>query len=120
PSTNFRIVEVQGANWPSQWSVGMLLLPSTGIRKDFDPDSLAFSVAHQWFPLKFAAKDPSTDAWMVDGMAEFATLLYFEKILAPVDAQTHIHTALVKALGFEGNTTIRQAGGLDKDTPDYR
>jgi tetratricopeptide (TPR) repeat protein len=120
PSPNFRIVEVEGANWPSQWSVGMLLLPSTGIRKDFDLDALAFSVTHQWFPLKFAAKDPSADAWMVDGLAQFATLLYFEKALAPVEAQPHVHTALVKALGYDGNTTVRQAGGLDKETPDYR
>jgi aminopeptidase N len=120
PSPNFRIVEVSGANWPSQWSVGMLLLPSAGIRKDFDQDALASSVAHQWFPLKFAVKDPSTDAWLVDGMAQFASLYYFEKTLAPVDAQTHIHTALVKALGYEGNSTIRQAGGLGKDTPEYR
>ena len=87
PSPNFRIVEVSGANWPSQWSVGMLLLPSAGIRKDFDQDALASSVAHQWFPLKFAVKDPSTDAWLVDGMAQFASLFYFEKTLAPVDAQ---------------------------------
>src|SRR5205814_6132326 len=73
-----------------------------------------------WFPLKFSVKDPAADAWMVDGMAQFAGLLYFEKTLAPVDAQMHIHTALVKALGYEGSTTVRQAGGLEKDTPDYR
>jgi hypothetical protein len=120
PSSAFRIVEVQGANWPSQWSVGMLLLPSTGIRKDFDPDALAYAVAHQWFPLKYAVKDSSGDAWMVDGMAQFASLLYFEKTLAPAEAQPHIHTALVKALGYDGNTTVRQAGGLDKDTAEYR
>jgi tetratricopeptide (TPR) repeat protein len=53
-------------------------------------------------------------------MAQFASLLYFEKALAPADAQTHIHTALVKALGYDGNTAVRQAGGLDKDTPEYR
>jgi tetratricopeptide (TPR) repeat protein len=120
PSSMFRIVEVEGANWPSQWSVGMLLLPSTGMRKDFDADALAFSVAHQWFPSKYAVKDASTDAWLVDGMAQFATLLYFERTLAPVDAQVHVHGALVKALGYEGNNTIRQAGSLDKDTPEYR
>jgi hypothetical protein len=120
PSPNFRIVEVQGANWPSQWSVGMLLLPSTGFRKDFDPDALAYSVAHQWFPLKFAVKDPGTDAWMVDGLAQFATLLYFDKTLAPAEVQPHIHNTLVKALGYDGNNTIRQAGAQDKDTPEYR
>src|SRR5262245_6385792 len=119
PSSTFRIVEVQGANWSSQWSVGMLLLPSAGIRKDFDADALSASVAHQWFPLKFAVKDPSSDAWLADGMAHFASLLYFEKTLAPVDAQPHIHTALVKALGYEGTTTVRQAGGLDQDSPEY-
>ena len=120
PSSAFRIVEVQGANWPSQWSVGMLLLPSSGIRKDFDPDAMASAVAHQWFPLKYAVKDPGGDAWMVDGMAQFASLMYFEKTLAPAEAQPHIHTALVKALGYDGNTTIRQAGSLDKDTAEYR
>jgi len=120
PSPNLRIVEVQGANWPSQWSVGMLLMPSSGFRKDFDPDALANSVAHQWFPLKFGVQDPSTDAWLVDGMSQFAALWYFERTLAPVDAQVHIHTALVKALGYDGNTTIRQAGGLDKESRDYR
>jgi aminopeptidase N len=119
PSPNFRIVEVQGANWSSQWSVGMLLLPSAGIRRDFDADALSASVAHQWFPLKIAVKDPSSDAWLADGMAHFASLLYFEKTLAPVDAQPHIHTALVKALGYEGNTTVRQAGGLDPESPEY-
>jgi len=120
PSSNFRIVEVQGANWPSQWSVGMLLLPSTGLRKDYDQDALAYAVAHQWFPLKYAVKDPSNDAWLVDGMAQFASLLYFDKTLAPIDAQAHIHTALVKALGYEGNTTVRQAGGLERDRTEYR
>src|SRR5262245_31447919 len=120
PSANFRIVEVPGANWPSQWSVGMLLLPSTGFRKDFDPDALAYSVAHQWFPLKFAVKDPGTDAWMVDGLAQFATLLYFDKTLSPAEAQPHIHNTLMKALGYDGNNTIRQSGSQDKDTPEYR
>src|SRR5436309_1778744 len=119
PSPALRIVEVQGANWNSQWSVGMLLLPSNGIRKDFDADALASTIAHQWFPLKVAVKDASTDAWMTDGMAQFASLLYFEKTLSPADAQEHIHKALVKALGYEGNTTVRQAGGLEKDTPEY-
>jgi tetratricopeptide (TPR) repeat protein len=57
---------------------------------------------------------------MIDGLAQFAALLYFEKTLAPVEAQVHVHTALVKALGYEGNTTVRQAGGLDRDTPEYR
>jgi aminopeptidase N len=119
PSPVFRIIEVQGANWNAQWSVGMLLLPSTGIRKDFDGDALASTVAHQWFPLKVQVKEPAGDAWMVDGMAQFASLMYFERALAPVEAQTHIHTALVKALGYEGTTTVRQAGSLDKDSPEY-
>lgn len=120
PSNSFRIVEVQGANWNAQSSVGMLMVPSTGIRKDFDSDALSFAVAHQWFPMKFSIKDQSTDAWLGDGMAQFASLLYFEKTLSPAEAQTHIHTALVRALGYDGTNTVRQGGALDKDTPEYR
>src|SRR5207244_10407940 len=120
PSPTFRIIEVQGANWNAQWSVGMLLLPSSGIRRDFDADALASSVAHQWFPLKIAVKDPSADAWLVDGMAVFASLMYFEKTLSPAEAQEQINKALVKALGYEGSTTVRQAGGMDEDSPAYQ
>jgi aminopeptidase N len=119
PSPNLRIVEVEGANWTSQWSIGTLLLPSSQFRKDYDAPALATAVAHQWFPLKIGVKDPSADAWLVDGMAVFASLLYFEKSLAPAEAQEHIHRALIKALGYEGNTTIRLAGGLEKDSPEY-
>lgn len=119
PAPTLRIVEIQGANWTSQWSVGTLLLPSSQFRKDFDLSALATTIAHQWFPLKIAVKDPSADAWLVDGMAVFASLLYFEKTLSPAEAQEHIDKALVKALGYEGKTPVRQAGGLDKDTPEY-
>ncbi len=120
PSPNFHIVEVEGANWNAQGSVGMLLLPSSQIRRDFDIAALATTVAHQWFPLKIGVKDPGADAWLMDGMAEFASLMYFEQTLSPAEAQEHINKALVKALAYEGNTSIRQAGGLDKDTPEYR
>jgi hypothetical protein len=119
PSPRFRIVEVQGANWSSQWSLGALLLPSSQFRPDFDLDALARTLAHQWFPLKVSVANPSTDAWLVDGMSVFASMLYFEKSLSPADAQDHIHKALVKALGYEGSTTIRDAGSLDKDTIEY-
>jgi hypothetical protein len=119
-SKSFRIVEVQGANWNAQSSVGMLLVPSSGIRKDFDADALAYAVAHQWFPMKFPVKDPGADAWLADGMAQFAALTYFEKTLSPAEAQPHIHTALVRALGYEGNENLRQGGTYDKDTPEYR
>ncbi len=118
-SSTLHVVEVEGANWTSQWSMGTLLLPSSQFRKDFDLPALASTVAHQWFPLKIAVKDPSADAWLVDGMAVFASLMYFEKTLSPAEAQEQINKALVKALGYEGSTTIRQAGGMDKDSPAY-
>jgi aminopeptidase N len=119
-TSTFRIVEVEGANWKSQYSVGTLLLPSSQFRKDFDVSALARTLAQQWFPLRIAVKNPSDDAWLEDGMATFASLLYFEKTLAPVEAQEYIDKALVKALAYQGSATVRQAGALDKDNPDYR
>jgi aminopeptidase N len=115
----FRIIEVEGANWNSQYSVGTLLLPTNQFRKDFDVWSLARTLAHQWFPLKIAVKDPSADAWLEDGMAVFASLLYFEKSLSPADYQEYVDKTLVKALAYQGNTSVHQAGSLDKDSPDY-
>jgi aminopeptidase N len=119
PSSTFHIVEVEGANWNARSSVGTLLLPSSKFTPDFDKWALARTIAHQWFPLKISAKDPSTDAWLVDGMAVFASLLYQEKTLSPAEAQESIDKALVKALAYEGTTSVRQAGGLEKNHPDY-
>jgi aminopeptidase N len=119
PSSEFRIVEIEGANWESRWSVGTLLLPASQLRKDFDSSVLARNVAHQWFPLKINVKDPSTDAWLVDGLGVFASLLYFDKALSPAESQEHIDKALVRALGYEGSNSVIQAGGLDKDSSDY-
>src|SRR5436190_415275 len=95
PSPKLTIVEVQGANWPSRWAVGTLLLPSNQFKKDFELPDLAVAVAHQWFPLKIGVKDQGADAWLVDGMSVFASLMYFEKTLSPADAQEHINKALV-------------------------
>ena len=120
PALDLHIVEVDGANWPSQWSVGMLLLPSSQLKKDFDVPTLAATLAHQWFPLKVAVKDPGADAWLVDGMAQFASLLYSEQTLSPAELQERVNKALVKALSYEGTTSIRQAGNLEKDSPEYR
>jgi aminopeptidase N len=95
------------------------MLASSQFRGDFDVAELAKTVAHQWFPLKVSVKDPAGDAWLVDGMAVFASLMYFQKTLSPAEAQPHIDKALVKALAYEGDQTIRQAGGMDKDSPEY-
>ena len=119
PSSIFRVIEVEGANWDSRWAVGTLLLPASEIRKDFDNSQLAQNVAHQWFPLKIAVEDSSTDAWLVDGLAVFASLLYIDKTLSPAESQEHIDKALVKALGYEGNSSVTQAGNLNKESADY-
>jgi len=118
-TNTFRIVEIEGANWNSQYSVGTLLLPSSQFRKDFDVWSLARTLAHQWFPLKIAVKDPAADAWLEDGMAVFASLMYLEKTLAPIEFQEYVDKALVKALAYQGNTSVHQGGSLERDSPDY-
>ena len=73
------------------------------MKKEFELPDLAAAVAHQWFPLKIGVKDQGADAWLVDGMAVFASLMYFEKTLSPADAQEHINKALVRALGYESS-----------------
>jgi hypothetical protein len=119
PAASLQIIEVEGANWTSQWSAGAVLMPRTQLRKDFDVAALAKTVAHQWFPLKIGVEDPSRDAWLVDGMSVFASLQYFERSLAPAEAQPHIEKALIRALGYDGKMSVTQAGGVEKDSPDY-
>lgn len=115
----FHIIEAQDANWPSRWSVGSLVLPTSQFKTGFDVPALARTIAHQWFPLKIAVADPANDAWLVDGMAVFASLLYGEKSLSPAESQDQVDKTLVKALAYEGNMSVRQAGGSDKDSLEY-
>src|SRR5207253_1686477 len=116
PSSSFRIVEVEGANWNSQWSVGMLLLPSSQLRKDFDLSVLAATVAHQWFPLKIGVKDPGADAWLVQYKGAFVLRMLrwvvgdenFDKLLSRYMQQFQNTAASTEA--FE-KLTSEVAGG---------
>src|SRR5688572_25133854 len=118
--SKFQIIEAPKVNWPSRWASGVLLMSSTQFRPDFDVPALTRSLAHQWFPLKVSVADPTRDAWLVDGMAVFASLLYAEKNLSPAEAQEQIDKALVKALASESDIAVREAGKLDREAPDYR
>ena len=116
----FRIIEAADANWPSRWGVGTLLMPAGQFRPDFDQQALAITLAHQWFPLKFAIADSGRDAWLSDGFATFASLIYAEKNLSPAGYQEQVDKALVKALASEGGTSVVEAGKLERESSDYR
>lgn len=117
---NFRIIEAAGANWPSRWGVGALLMSSGQFRPDFDAPALSRALAHQWFPLKFAIAEPARDAWLADGFANFASLLFAEKNLSPAAYQEQVDKALVKALASENAISVVEAGKLDHESPEYR
>jgi len=119
PSRQFHIIEAPDANWTSRWSTGSLVLPTSQFRPDFDLPAFARTIAHQWFPLKMSVADPANDAWLMDGMAVFASLLYGERSLSPAEFKDQIDKTLVKALAYEGSMTVRQAGGTDKDSLEY-
>jgi aminopeptidase N len=117
---NFHVIEAAGANWPSRWGVGALLMSSGQFRPDFDAPALSRALAHQWFPLKFAIAEPGRDAWLADGFATFASLLFAEKNLPPAAYQEQIDKALVKALASENAISVVEAGKLDRESPEYR
>ena len=119
PSSTFQIIEVPDVNWTSKWSPGVLLMAANQFRSDLDMVALTRSMAHQWFPLKISVADPQRDAWMVDGLAVFSTLLYAEKNLSPAEAQEQVDKALVKALSSDDAISVREAGKLERDSADY-
>jgi len=116
----FNIVEAADANWPSRWGVGVLMMSNGQFRPDYDQSALAISLAHQWFPLKFAIADPARDAWLSDGFATFASLLYGEKNLPPAAYQEQIDKALVKALSSQSSISVTEAGKLERESPEHR
>jgi aminopeptidase N len=96
------------------------MLSSGQFRADFDQPALAIALAHQWFPLKFAVADSARDAWLVDGFATFASLLYAEENLPPAVFQDQVDKALVKALASQNSMSTIDAGKLERESPDYR
>jgi aminopeptidase N len=116
----FHIIEAADANWTSRFGVGALLMSASQFRPDFDAPALSIALAHQWFPLKFAIADPAKDAWLAEGFATFASLLYAEKNLPPASYQDQVDKALVKALASESSISVAEAGKLERESPDYR
>lgn len=116
----FQIVEATDANWPSRFGVGTLLMSAGQFRPDFDEAALATALAHQWFPLKFVIADPAKDAWLADGLATFASLLYAEKNLSPAAYQEQVDKTLVKALASQNAIPTAEAGTLERESPEYR
>jgi aminopeptidase N len=116
----FHIIEAADANWPSRFGVGALLMAGGQFRPDFDEPALSIALAHQWFPLKFAIADPAKDAWLADGLATFASLLYAEENLPPAGYQEQVDKTLVKALASQSATTTAEAGTLERESPEYR
>jgi aminopeptidase N len=114
------IIEIPEANWTSRWGVGTLLLASSQFRPDFDAPALTKAMAQQWFPMKFAVADPARDAWLADGFAVFANLMFAERHLSPAEFQEQVDKTLVKALANETETPTAEAGKLDRESPDYR
>src|SRR5204862_6798617 len=53
------------------------------------------------------------------GLSTFAGLMYAERYLSPAEFQEQVDKALVKALGYEGKLSVRQAGASDKDSLEY-
>jgi hypothetical protein len=120
PSPVLRLIEVRVPDWDGQSAPGMLLLPSSAFRADFDPWDLAQQVAQQWFPLKFEVGDPTGDAWISEGLGVFAGLYYFNETLPEADAYEYVRRTLVRALSYEGGLTLRQAGSLPRGSAEFR
>ena len=117
---SFRMIEIEGANWDARSAPGMLLLPSDEVGPGFDPWVLTRYVAAQWFPLKYPIDEPESDAWLAEGMAVFAGMMYFEETLSPFEAQEYVQRTMVKALSYEGDTPISRASGFGMDSAEYR
>lgn len=98
----------------------MLLLPSSAFSSDFDPWELAQQVARQWFPGKFAVADPVADVWITEGMAVYASLYYFDQTLPPDETQEYVRRTLVRALSYEGDVTLLEAGNLPAGSAQFR
>lgn len=120
PVPTLRLIEVKAPEWKGQSAPGMLLLPSSAFSADYDPWELAQEVARQWFPNKFAVADPVADVWISEGMAVFASLYYFGETLPPDETQEYVRRTLVRALSYEGDAALLQAGSLPAGSAQFR
>ena len=118
--SSFQIIEIDGANWASRSSPGMLLLPASAIGTEFEPFELAQYVAAQWFPLTYRVEDPVSDAWLAEGLSVFISLRYFEENLSPLDSDDYVERTLVRALSYQDGLPLRQIGNLPRDSAEYQ
>ena len=113
------IAETDEETLPAYSGAGMMFLSPGAVTEGFD-ETVAREAAYQWWGQTVGVKS-FDDIWLVQGLAEFSSLLYIRDAENETRFQQAIRAELERALAFEQSASIRNAPQqLDDQTPAYR
>jgi aminopeptidase N len=118
PSHLLNVVELPDDTLPSYWAPEIVAIAGARIadRKNFR--LLANTMAHQWWGCMVS---PATlnDAWITNGMARYAELMYVERVSGATALQAAVLDISAGALAYD-TIPLTSAGRLDPFSPQFQ
>ena len=116
---HFIVAETDEETLPAYSGAGIMFLSPGAVTEGFD-ETVARETAYQWWGQTVGIKS-FDDVWLVQGLAEFSSLLYVRDAENESRFQQAVRAELERALAFEQSASIRNAPQqLDDQTPAYR
>ena len=113
------VAETDEETLPAYSGAGIIFISPRAVTEGFD-ETLAREVGYQWWGQTVGMKS-FDDVWLVQGLAEFSSLLYVRDSQNESRFQQAVRAELERALAFEQSASIRNAPQqLDDQTPAFR
>jgi tetratricopeptide (TPR) repeat protein len=113
------VAETDEETLPAYSGAGIIFISPRAVTEGFD-ETLAREVGYQWWGQAVGIKS-FDDVWLVQGLAEFSSLLYVRDSQNESRFQQAVRAELERGLAFEQSASIRNAPQqLDDQTPAFR
>ena len=117
-SGTLNLDEVPDETLPSVWVPDLAAIPASLVADDSGIRLLAYTIARQWWGVEVSPRTLN-DAWITNGMARYAELMYVEHESGANALQAELQDVAAGALACD-TVPLSSAGSLSPSSPEFQ
>jgi aminopeptidase N len=117
-STHLDVVEIPDDTLPAVWAPGLAGIPGSRVADKSGTRLLSNTIAHQWWGGQISPRTMN-DAWITNGMARYAELMYLEDDSGKSALKTALQDVAAGALAYD-TIPLSSAGRLGPFTTEFQ